>query len=294
MAYTAVKDFLQDELDSIRESGLYKDEKIIRTPQGAEVDTSTGHELIMCANNYLGLADSEEIEQAVVEGLKTHGFGMASVRFICGTQDIHKELEDKITNWFGTEATILYTSCFDANTGLFETVLGPEDAIISDALNHASIIDGVRLCKAIRKVYGHNDMAGPGGQAQGDTGRPLPHDRHRRRLLHAGRRGRPREHLRPRRQVRRHGDGGRLPRDGLSRPDGSGKRRQAGGHRPRRRDYQHDGQGPRRCVGRLHDRPQGDHRHPAPALTALPVLQYSGAADSRRRAHGSRHTSKPP
>ena len=112
----------------------------------------------MCANNYLGLADSEEIEQAVVEGLKTHGFGMASVRFICGTQDIHKELEDKITGWFGTEATILYTSCFDANTGLFETVLGPEDAIISDALNHASIIDGVRLCKATRKVYGHNDM----------------------------------------------------------------------------------------------------------------------------------------
>ena len=159
MAYTAVKDFLQDELDSIRESGLYKDEKIIRTPQGAEVDTSTGHELIMCANNYLGLADSEEIEQAVVDGLKTHGFGMASVRFICGTQDIHKELEDKITNWFGTEATILYTSCFDANTGLFETVLGPEDAIISDALNHASIIDGVRLCKATRKVYKHNDMA---------------------------------------------------------------------------------------------------------------------------------------
>jgi glycine C-acetyltransferase len=158
MAYTAVKTFLQDELDTIRENGLYKEEKIIKTPQGAEVDTSTGHELIMCANNYLGLADSEEIEQAVVEGLKTHGFGMASVRFICGTQDIHKELEDKITGWFGTEATILYTSCFDANTGLFETVLGPEDAIISDALNHASIIDGVRLCKATRKVYGHNDM----------------------------------------------------------------------------------------------------------------------------------------
>ena len=152
MAYTAVKDFLQDELDSIRESGLYKEEKIIRTPQGAEVDTSKGHELIMCANNYLGLADSEEIEQAVVEGLKTHGFGMASVRFICGTQDIHKELEDKISGWFGTEATILYTSCFDANTGLFETVLGPEDAIISDALNHASIIARYRL-KASAKVY---------------------------------------------------------------------------------------------------------------------------------------------
>ena len=158
MAYTAMKEFLQDELDGIRDSGLYKNEKIIRTPQGAEVDTSSGHEIIMCANNYLGLADSAEIEDAVADGLKTHGFGMASVRFICGTQDIHKELEEKITAWFGTDATILYSSCFDANTGLFETLLGPEDTIISDALNHASIIDGVRLCKATRKVYKHNNM----------------------------------------------------------------------------------------------------------------------------------------
>jgi len=153
-----MKEFLQDELDGIRDSGLYKSEKIIRTPQGAEVDTSSGHEIIMCANNYLGLADSAEIEDAVANGLKTHGFGMASVRFICGTQDIHKELEEKITAWFGTDATILYSSCFDANTGLFETLLGPDDAIISDALNHASIIDGVRLCKATRKVYKHNNM----------------------------------------------------------------------------------------------------------------------------------------
>ena len=158
MAYTAMKAFLQDELDGIRDSGLYKNEKIIRTPQGAEVDTSSGHEIIMCANNYLGLADSAEIEDAVANGLKTHGFGMASVRFICGTQDIHKELEEKITAWFGTDATILYSSCFDANTGLFETLLGPDDTIISDALNHASIIDGVRLCKATRKVYKHNNM----------------------------------------------------------------------------------------------------------------------------------------
>ena len=158
MAYTAMKEFLQDELDGIRDSGLYKNEKIIRTPQGAEVDTSSGHEIIMCANNYLGLADSAEIEDAVADGLKTHGFGMASVRFICGTQDIHKELEEKITAWFGTDATILYSSCFAANTGLFETLLGPEDTIISDALNHASIIDGVRLCKATRKVYKHNNM----------------------------------------------------------------------------------------------------------------------------------------
>ena len=111
-----------------------------------------------CANNYLGLADNQEIEMAVVNGLQKHGFGMASVRFICGTQDIHKELEENLTNWFGTEDTILYTSCFDANAGLFETILGPEDAIISDALNHASIIDGIRLCKAQRKVYQHADM----------------------------------------------------------------------------------------------------------------------------------------
>ncbi len=159
MPYSTVKSWLDDELQSIRDSGLYKDEKIIKSPQGSQVDTPDGENIVFCANNYLGLADSPEVEQAVVEGLKTHGFGMASVRFICGTQDIHKDLERALTEFMGTEDTILYTSCFDANTGLFETLLGEEDAIISDALNHASIIDGVRLCKAQRKVYAHSDMA---------------------------------------------------------------------------------------------------------------------------------------
>ena len=123
------------------------------------MDTQDGEVLNFCANNYLGLADSPEIFEAVEEGMRTHGFGMASVRFICGTQDIHKELEDRLTEFMGTEDTILYTSCFDANTGLFETLLGNEDALISDSLNHASIIDGVRLCRAQRKIYQHADMA---------------------------------------------------------------------------------------------------------------------------------------
>ena len=159
MAYTRIKSWLEEELQTIRDSGMHKDEKLIKTPQGPLVDTPEGSLVNFCANNYLGLADNAEIEEAVTEGMKTHGFGMASVRFICGTQDIHKELEQEISDWMGTEDTILYTSCFDANTGLFETILSAEDAIISDALNHASIIDGIRLCKAQRKRFKHADMA---------------------------------------------------------------------------------------------------------------------------------------
>ena len=158
MTYTKIQTWLNEELEEIRQAGLFKEEKIIKTAQSADVDTNQGDMINFCANNYLGLADNQEIEMAVVNGLQKHGFGMASVRFICGTQDIHKELEENLTNWFGTEDTILYTSCFDANAGLFETILGPEDAIISDALNHASIIDGIRLCKAQRKVSQHADM----------------------------------------------------------------------------------------------------------------------------------------
>ena len=159
MSYTAIRSWLADELNVIEESGLYKGEKIITTAQRARVDTRDGVNINLCANNYLGLADNPEILEAVSEGMRTHGFGMASVRFICGTQDIHKTLEERISRFLGTEDTILYTSCFDANTGLFETLLGAEDAIISDSLNHASIIDGVRLCKAQRKIYQHADMA---------------------------------------------------------------------------------------------------------------------------------------
>jgi glycine C-acetyltransferase len=159
VAYTKMKSWLEDELRSIEEGGLLKSERVITASQGASVATTDGEALNFCANNYLGLADDPEVLEAVRKGMETHGFGMASVRFICGTQDIHKELERRLTEFMGTEDTILYTSCFDANTGLFETLLGPEDALISDSLNHASIIDGVRLCRAQRKIYQHADMA---------------------------------------------------------------------------------------------------------------------------------------
>lgn len=158
--YGKIKDQLQQELSEIRENGLYKSERIITTPQGAEVHVSTGEDvIIMCANNYLGLSSHPDVIKAAKEALDTHGFGMSSVRFICGTQDIHKELEAKIAKFYGTEDTILYAAAFDANGGVFEPLFGPEDAIISDELNHASIIDGIRLCKAHRYRYKHSDMA---------------------------------------------------------------------------------------------------------------------------------------
>src|SRR5947207_3420415 len=147
-------------LAEIRSQGLYKTERIITSPQEAHRGIAGGRQVLnMCANNYLGLADHPALIAAAKQALETHGFGMASVRFICGTQDIHKDLEDALTRFLGTEDTILYPSAFDANGGLFETLLGPQDAIISDELNHASIIDGVRLCKAQRFRYKHNDMA---------------------------------------------------------------------------------------------------------------------------------------
>jgi len=150
--------YLQDEINAVKEAGLYKSERIINSPQQAEI-MSGGHKVInLCANNYLGLSNHPALVAAAQEGVKRYGFGMSSVRFICGTQDVHKELEEKISHFLGMEDTILYSSCFDANTGLFETLLGPEDAIISDALNHASIIDGVRLCKAKRFRYANNNM----------------------------------------------------------------------------------------------------------------------------------------
>ncbi|WOH36873.1 glycine C-acetyltransferase [Thalassotalea fonticola] len=151
---------LQQQIDQVKDEGLYKAERIITTAQQADIAVSSGEEVInFCANNYLGLANHPELINAAKGGLDDHGFGMASVRFICGTQDIHKTLEGKLSNFLGMEDTILYSSCFDANAGLFETILGAEDAIISDALNHASIIDGVRLCKAKRFRYANNDMA---------------------------------------------------------------------------------------------------------------------------------------
>jgi glycine C-acetyltransferase len=158
--YGKMKEFLKSELHTIEEGGIYKRERIITSPQGANVTVSTGENVvIMCANNYLGLSSHPAVIQAAKDALDTHGFGMSSVRFICGTQDIHKELEKKIADFYGTEDTILYAAAFDANGGVFEPLFGEDDAIISDELNHASIIDGIRLCKAHRYRYKHSDMA---------------------------------------------------------------------------------------------------------------------------------------
>jgi glycine C-acetyltransferase len=151
---------LQQQIEDVKAEGLYKNERVITSQQQAQIEVASGDKVInFCANNYLGLANSPELIAAAQQGLDDHGFGVASVRFICGTQDIHKTLEKKISQFLETEDTILYSSCFDANTGLFETILGADDAIISDSLNHASIIDGVRLCKAKRFRYANNDMA---------------------------------------------------------------------------------------------------------------------------------------
>ncbi len=158
-AYSKFQSAANEVLDQIRSSGLYKNEKRITSPQGPEIETETGGNLNFCANNYLGLANHPDIVEAARQALDQYGYGLASVRFICGTQDIHKQLESRISGFLDTEDTILYSSCFDANGGLFETLLGPEDAILSDALNHASIIDGVRLSKARRFVYASADMA---------------------------------------------------------------------------------------------------------------------------------------
>jgi glycine C-acetyltransferase len=158
--YGKFKDYLAGEIESIIESGLYKNERIITSPQGAEIKVSSGDEVLnFCANNYLGLSSHPKVIEGAKKALDTHGYGMSSVRFICGTTDIHKELEDKIAKFFGTEDTILYAAAFDANGGVFEPLFSKEDAIISDELNHASIIDGVRLCKAARYRYKHADMA---------------------------------------------------------------------------------------------------------------------------------------
>lgn len=157
--YGKIKNYLEQELDAIKENGLYKKERIIASPQGAEITLDSGQKVLnFCANNYLGLSSHPEVIKAAKDALDTHGFGMSSVRFICGTQDIHKTLEQKIADFYGTEDTILYAAAFDANGGVFEPLLGEEDAIISDSLNHASIIDGVRLCKAGRYRYENNNM----------------------------------------------------------------------------------------------------------------------------------------
>ncbi|WP_010227401.1 glycine C-acetyltransferase [Gillisia marina] len=168
--YGSIKEHLQAEIKEIKENGLYKKERIITSPQGAAIKISTGEEVInFCANNYLGLSSHPDVIQAAKDAMDSHGFGMSSVRFICGTQDIHKELEQKVADFYGTEDTILYAACFDANGGIFEPLLSAEDAIISDSLNHASIIDGVRLCKAARYRYANGDMEDLEKQLQAAT-----------------------------------------------------------------------------------------------------------------------------
>ncbi|MBT4472556.1 MAG: glycine C-acetyltransferase [Bacteroidetes bacterium] len=157
--YGNIKEHLQKEIQDIKDNGLFKTERIITSPQGAEITISTGETVLnFCSNNYLGLSSHPEVVQAAKDAMDTHGFGMSSVRFICGTQNIHKKLESKIADFYGTQDTILYAAAFDANGGVFEPLLGKEDAIISDSLNHASIIDGVRLCKAARYRYANNNM----------------------------------------------------------------------------------------------------------------------------------------
>jgi glycine C-acetyltransferase len=169
--YKTLKPALEKELAAIKEAGLYKEERIITTPQGADIKVSTGQEVVnFCANNYLGLSSHPKVIEAAKHAIDTYGYGMSSVRFICGTQDIHKELEAKLSKFLGTEDTILYAAAFDANGGVFEPLLGAEDAIISDELNHASIIDGVRLCKAQRFRYKNCDMADLEAQLQAAAG----------------------------------------------------------------------------------------------------------------------------
>lgn len=165
--YTSFQSHLQNELQAIEQAGLYKNERIIVSPQGAVIRVADGQEVLnFCANNYLGLSNSPELKQAAKDAIDSHGYGVSSVRFICGTQDVHKRLESAIAQFFGTEDTILYAACFDANGGVFEPLLTEQDAIISDALNHASIIDGVRLCKAQRYRYANADMADLEAQLQ--------------------------------------------------------------------------------------------------------------------------------
>ncbi len=177
-------DRLAGQTDELKGAGLFKPERVLSSPQQPVVRLADGRELInLCANNYLGLANHPAVIEAAHEALDRYGYGMASVRFICGTQDVHKQLEARLSAFLGTDDTILYSSCFDANGGLFETLLGEEDAVISDALNHASIIDGIRLCKAQRLRYANNDMAELETRLQGSRRRALQADRHRRRVL---------------------------------------------------------------------------------------------------------------
>ena len=213
----ALYEHLSHELDGLKADGLYKSERVITSQQQAEIQVDGGAEVLnLCANNYLGLANHPALMEAAKRGVDERGVGVASVRFICGTQDLHKELEARLAAFVGTEDAILYAAAFDANGGLFEPLLGPDDAVISDQLNHASIIDGIRLCKARRLRYANDDMADLEAKLQ-EAQDALPPDRDRRRVLDGRGRREPGSDLRPGRALRRAGDGGRLPRHRLRR-----------------------------------------------------------------------------
>ena len=227
---------LERELADIRSAGLWKDERVLASPQGPVVRLADGRDvLVFCANNYLGLSSHPEVIAAAHRALDARGFGLSSVRFICGTQDAHQALERRLADFVGAEDCILYAACFDANGGVFEPLLGEPDAIISDALNHASIIDGVRLCRAQRWRYEHGDMADLERCLREADGEGLPPqaDRHRRCVQHGRPRRRPDGHLRARRSPPGDGDGGRLPCHRLRRPDGTRHRRAARRDGPR-------------------------------------------------------------
>ena len=276
--YGTLQQELAAELDGLREARLYKGELVLETPQSAHVEVEgMGALLNLCANNYLGLADHPEIVAAAREALDRWGFGMASVRFICGTQTLHRELEQRLSEFLGTDDTILFSSCFDANGGLFEALLGADDAVISDALNHASIIDGIRLCKAQRLRYANGDLDELEARLEESAGAHtrmiatdgvFSMDGHIADL--AG-------HLRPRRAPRGARDGGRLACGRLRRTERPRDARAARRHRACRHRHRHARQGARRRLRGLRVGTARDRRDPAPARAPLPVLEQPRA-----------------
>ena len=280
--YGKIKEHLQHELAEIEAAGLYKRERIIASPQRAEIEVAGRKVLNFCANNYLGLSDNPRLIEAAKKAMDARGYGMSSVRFICGCQDIHKELEKVIADYFGTEDTILYAACFDANGGVFEPLCSEEDAIISDSLNHASIIDGVRLCKAVRYRYANADMGELEEclkKAQAQRFRIIVTDG----VFSMDGNAAPLDRICALAEKYDAGDGRRVPFGGRAGRNGPRHHRtlrpaRAGGH-----PHGYARQGIRRRRRRIHHRPQGDHRHAAPAFASLPFLELAAPCRGRRR-----------
>ena len=280
------QEFLADlagRIETLKADGLFKQEQVISSPQQGEVTLETGAACInLCANNYLGLSNHPRLVEAARAALSRYGFGMSSVRFICGTQVPHKQLEERLSAFLGTEDTILFPSCFDANAGLFESLLDEEDAIISDALNHASIIDGVRLCRAKRFRYANNDMADLEARLQRGGRRALPPDRHGRGLFDGRLYGRSAGHLRPGGETRRPRDGGRQPCRRLRRRKRTGHARALWRRRAGRHPDGDARQGAGRCCGGLR---LGPARHRG---VAAPERAPPTSSPTRRRPSSPR------